>query len=299
MSDITTERVAVIGAGTLGAQIALLAANAGYSVSIFDVHPNALDNSLKTVKGVENLIPKTRWPAILEKIRPSATLEDAVSDVQLVVEAVPEQIDLKNEVWAELGRLAHPDAVLATNSSSIPVSKLETAGGRPEKSLNIHFYLGMPMADVMGGCRTLPEVIEAGKHWVRTLNLLPLSVKKELLGFCFNRVWRAVKREVLWMWAEGYVDFMDVDRAWIIFNGMRSGESAFGPFALMDKVGLDVIWDIEMVYYRESGDPKDHPPQALKDKIDRGELGVKTGKGFYDYPNPAYLDSDFLNPERN
>ena len=96
------------------------------------------------------------------------------------------------------------------------------------------------------------------------------------------------------MWAEGYVDFMDVDRAWMIFNGMQRGESAFGPFALMDKVGLDVIWDIEMVYYQESGDPKDHPPKALKDKIAAGELGVKTGKGFYEYPNPAYLNPDFL-----
>jgi 3-hydroxybutyryl-CoA dehydrogenase len=272
----------------------MLAANANYTVKVFDVRQNALNSTLKTVKGVESLVPKKQWPAILKKVRAVEALEDAVSDVQLVVEAVPEQIDLKKEVWAKLGRSAHPDAILATNSSSIPVSKMEAAGGRPEKSLNIHFYIGMPMADVMGGSQTLPEVIEAGKHWVRTLNLLPLSVNKELLGFCFNRVWRAVKREVLWMWAEGYVDFMDVDRAWMVFNGMQGSDSAFGPFALMDKVGLDVIWDIEMVYYRESGDPKDRPPQALKDKIACGELGVKTGKGFYKYPDPAYLNSDFL-----
>ena len=297
MSDITIERVAVIGTGTLGAQITLLAANADYAVKVFDVRQHALDSTIKTVKGIETLVPKDRWAAVLAKVESTATIEDAVSDVQLVVEAVPEQIDLKNEVWAELGQYAHPDAVLATNSSSIPVSKMEAAGGRPEKSLNIHFYLGMPMADVMGGSKTLPEVIEAGKLWVRSLKLLPLSVKNELLGFCFNRVWRAVKREVLWMWAEGYVDFMDVDRAWMVFNHMQCAESAFGPFALMDKVGLDVIWDIEMVYYRESGDPKDHPPQALRDKIVAGELGVKTGKGFYEYPNPAYLDPDFLKSE--
>jgi 3-hydroxybutyryl-CoA dehydrogenase len=298
MSEKTIERVAVIGTGTLGAQITMLAANANYAVKIFDARKNALDSTLKAVKGIEILVPKKRWPTILDKVKPAAILEDAVSDAQLVVEAVPEQIGLKKEVWAELGQFAHPDAILATNSSSIPVSKMEAAGGRPEKSLNIHFYLGMPMADVMGGSQTLPEVIEVGKHWVRTLNLLPLSVKKELLGFCFNRVWRAVKREVLWMWADGYVDFMDVDRAWMVFNGMQCAESAFGPFALMDKVGLDVIWDIEMVYFRESGDPKDHPPQALRDKIVSGELGVKTGKGFYEYPNPAYLDPDFLDSEK-
>jgi 3-hydroxybutyryl-CoA dehydrogenase len=298
MPEKAIERIAVVGTGTLGTQIAMLAANADYRVKIFDIRKNALDSTLKTVKGIEILIPKDRWPVILEKVRSTAALKDAVSDAQLVIEAVPEQLGLKETVWAALGRDAHMDAIFATNSSSIPVSKLEAAGGRPEKSLNIHFYIGMPMADVMGGSKTLPEVIEAGKQWVRTLNLLPLSVKKELLGFCFNRVWRAVKREVLWMWAEGFVDFMDVDRAWMVFNGMRLGESAFGPFALMDKVGLDVIWDIEMIYYQESGDPKDHPPQALKDKIVGGELGVKTGKGFYEYPNPAYLDPDFLNPEK-
>lgn len=290
------DRVSVIGAGTLGSQIAMLSVKAGYSVRVFEVRKDALENTLKTVKGTELLVPKAQWTSILEKIKPAATINEAVSDAQLVMEVVPENLDLKREVWAELGKNAHPDALLATNSSSIPVSKLEIAGGRPEKSLNIHFYIGMPMADVMGGSKTSPEIIELGMNWVRTLNLLPLSVKKELLGFCFNRVWRAVKREVLWMWAEGYVDFMDVDRAWMLFNGMKGDESAFGPFALMDRVGLDVIWDIEMVYFKESGDPKDHPPKALKKKIEAGELGVKTGKGFYGYPNPAYLSSDFLNP---
>jgi 3-hydroxybutyryl-CoA dehydrogenase len=296
MYDRVLESVAVIGTGTLGTQITLLAANAGYLVKVFDVRKDALGSTLKTIKGLEILVPKNRWRTILEKVQTATTIDEAVSDVQLVIEVAPEQLDLKKKIWAELGQKAHPDALFATNSSSIPVSKLEAAGGRPEKSLNIHFYIGMPMADVMGGSKTIPEVIEIGKQWVRTLNLLPLSVKKELLGFCFNRVWRAVKREVLWMWAEGYVDFMDIDRAWMLFNGMKVDESAFGPFALMDKVGLDVIWDIEMFYYKESSNPKDYPPQALKEKIESGELGVKTGKGFYEYPNPAYLAPNFLNP---
>jgi 3-hydroxybutyryl-CoA dehydrogenase len=154
----------------------------------------------------------------------------------------------------------------------------------------------MPMADVMAGTKTSDEVFEIGTRWVRSMKLIPLTVKKETLGFCFNRVWRAVKREVLRMWAEGYVDFRDVDRAWMLFNGMKHDSSAFGPFALMDKVGLDVIYDIEMVYFNESQDPKDFPPAALKKKIEKGELGVKSGKGFYSYPDPEYLNPDFLNP---
>ena len=91
------------------------------------------------------------------------------------------------------------------------------------------------------------------------------------------------------MWAEGFVDFRDIDRGWMIFTGM-----AYGPFGLMDNVGLDVVYDIEMVYYNESKDPKDHPPEALKAKVDRKELGIKTKKGFYTYPDPEYSRPDFL-----
>ena len=145
------------------------------------------------------------------------------------------------------------------------------------------------MVDVMGGTNTLSEVMEKGVEWVRSLGFIPLTVKKELLGFCFNRVWRAIKRETLYMWGNGFVDYKDVDRAWMVFTGMKEG-----PFGLMDKVGLDVVWDIEMVYYNDSQDPKDHPPEALKEMIERGELGVKSGVGFYIYPNPEYANPDFL-----
>ena len=223
-------------------------------------------------------------------------IEAAIGDSDLVIEAVPEDLNLKLAVWAEIGKKANPNAILATNSSSIPVSRLEKSSGSPERCLNLHFYIGMNMVDVMEGTRTLPQVLTKGISWVRSLGCIPLTVKKELLGFCFNRVWRAVKREVLGMWANGFVDFRDVDRAWMIFNGMKESPDRFGPFALMDKVGLDVIYDIEMVYYNDSKDPKDHPPKELKEKIERGELGVKSGKGFYLYPDPEYMNPDFLDP---
>ena len=290
------DRTAVIGSGTLGAQIAMLAANAGYQVKAFDVREGALDQTLNTVKGIEILVPKSNWPTCRKRIQVTTDLTEAVADAELVIEVVPEILDLKRKVWSEIGSKAHPNAIMATNSSSIPVSRLEKYGNRLDKSLNIHFYIGMPMADVMAGTKTSDEVFEIGTRWVRSLKLIPLTVKKEILGFCFNRVWRAVKREVLRMWAEGYVDFRDVDRAWMLFNGMKHDSSAFGPFALMDKVGLDVIYDIEMVYFNESQDPKDFPPAALKEKIEKGELGVKSGKGFYSYPDPEYLNPDFLNP---
>lgn len=295
--------IAVVGTGTLGAQIAMLTSNAGYNVTIFDQQAGAFDAmmdklqaDLKT-KQVEPFIPFEQWPACRQLIKQFQSLAEAVKDADLVIEAVPENLDLKREVFRQLGQMTSPETVLATNSSSIPVSHIEESSARPERCLNLHFYMalhGMNMADVMGGSRTLPEVLEKGIRWVRSLGCIPLTVKKELLGFCFNRVWRAVKREVLYMWANDFVDFRDVDRAWMKFTGR---EDRPGPFGLMDSVGLDVIYDIEMVYYRNSKDPKDHPPEALKEKIERGELGVKTGKGFYSYPDAEYLRDDFLSTE--
>ena len=247
---------------------------------------------LENKKNLVPAIPYEEWDGLQAQIMVEKSLEAALSDAELVIEAAPENLETKKEVWRDMGRLAPPGAILATNSSSMPVSKMEEAGGRPELSLNIHFYFplqGVNHVDVMGGSKTLPETMDKGIQWVRSLGCVPLTVKKELLGFCFNRVWRAIKRETLYMWGEGFVDFRDIDRGWMVFTGMKEG-----PFAIMDKVGLDVVWDIEMVYYNESGDPKDHPPAALKELIDRGDLGVKSGRGFYTYPDPEYLAPGFL-----
>src|SRR5262249_13725355 len=157
---------------------------------------------------------------------------------------------------------------------------------RPERCLNLHFYqpaIGMNMADVMGGTCTAPDILATVSDFVRSIGCVPLRVQREIHGFCFNSVWRAVKRQTLYMWAGGYVDFRDIDRAWMVFPGMP-----YGPFFLMDLVGLDVVLDIERSYHRESGDPRDEPPAALIQKVERGELGVKTGRGFYAYPDPEF-----------
>lgn len=292
------QNVTVIGTGTLGTQIALLAGNAGYRVTVYDTQKGVLSAILKRLrssieaKGITPLIPWDRLETIREGIRETTHLDEAVQQADLIVESVPEDLKIKQAVFGELGKKAPPEAILATNSSSMPVSRLEQSSGRPEKCLNTHFYVileGMNMADVMGGTKTTPEVLQKGVDWVRSMGCIALTVNKELLGFCFNRVWRAIKRETLWMWANGYVDFRDVDRAWMTFTKMK-----VGPFGIMDSVGLDVVRDIEMVYFNQSKDPKDRPPRALLDKIDRGELGVKSGRGFYTYPDPEFAKPEFL-----
>ena len=294
------ERITVIGAGTLGTQIAMISAQAGYSVSIFDSQKDAFDRNFQVLKGnvegggIKPFIPVELWDKLAASIVKHTQLERAAAEADLIIEAVPEDLEMKKQVFRQLGGLAPPEAILASNSSSIPVSKFEGASGRPEYCVNIHFYAplhGPPMADLMPGTKTLSEAFDKSVSWVRSLGLVPLTVKKELLGFCFNRVWRAVKREVLYMWGNGFVDFKDIDRAWMLFN-----DTDVGPFGLMDRVGLDVIHDIEQVYYADSSDVKDCPPEALKEKIARGELGVKKGRGFYSYPDPEYTSPGFLDP---
>ncbi|HYB21551.1 MAG TPA: 3-hydroxyacyl-CoA dehydrogenase NAD-binding domain-containing protein, partial [Thermodesulfobacteriota bacterium] len=270
----------------------------GYDVSAYDVDERSFERVLEMIK--VRMANSNRKPSLsLEEIHKqskaikwNSTLEEAVHGADLIIEAVPENLALKQRIFKQIDGYATEKVILATNSSSIPVSRIEKATKRPEKCLNLHFYsldLGRNIVDVMGGTKTTPEVIEAGKEWVRSIGCIPLAVKKELLGFCFNRVWRAVKRETLHMWAGGYVDFKDIDRGWMIWTGMSQG-----PFGNMDAVGLDVVYGIEMVYYGESKDPKDCPPEALKAMVERNELGVKTGKGFYSYPNPEYRKPDFL-----
>jgi 3-hydroxyacyl-CoA dehydrogenase len=291
-------KVSLIGAGTLGTQIALQGASYGFDVSVYDQDPEIFQKTLQKLRESSKnarrgpTLPFEEWVKAAQKVNQCKDLNAALKDVDLAIEACPENLELKREVFAQIDSLAPKEAILATNSSSIPISKIESATKRPEKCLNMHFYqpvLGMNIVDIMGGTKTTPETIEASKRWVRSIEYIPLTVKREILGFCFNSIWRSVKCQALHMWAEGYVDFKDIDRGWMVYFQLPQG-----PFGLMDLIGLDVIYEIEMIYYNESKDPKDYPPDALKAMVARKELGMKTGKGFYSYPNPEYASPDFL-----
>jgi 3-hydroxybutyryl-CoA dehydrogenase len=296
------ENVTIVGAGFLGAQIALLSAFSGYKVSVFDSKASAFDDTYKRLvtdfqnKKVTPVIPWDKWDALKSGIAFSTDPAIALKNADLVVEVVFEDLEVKKGVFKMMGENAPAKAIFASNSSSMPISRMEAASGRPEKCINTHFYLplqGMNMADLAGGTKTTQETLNTGDAWLRSMGIVPLRVKKEILGFVFNSVWRAIKRQALYMWGNDFVDFRDIDRAWRIFT-----KTPFGPFGLMDSVGLDVVYDIEMVYYNDSKDPKDKPPEALLQKIKKGELGVKSGKGFYTYPNPEYQNPDFLNPNQ-
>ena len=291
-------KVCVVGSGFLGTQIGVLSARSGYTVSMQDVSSDALSGSKKAVEGyiqewtAAGDITEPDGDEIKQRMSYTVDLAEAVQGAGMVIEAVVERLDVKREVFKKLDELCDPGVVLATNSSSIKVSLIEDATRHPERVLNMHFY-GHPwrrrILELMRGTKTTDEALEAAKVFSYSIGVKPLIVLKESTGFIFNRVWRAIKKESLTVADEGVASFEDVDRAW-----MSLYDTDMGPFGLMDRVGLDVVRDIEMVYYRESGDPRDKPPGILLDRISRGELGVKTGKGFYTYPNPEYLVPGWL-----
>ena len=292
------EPVCVVGSGYLGTQIGVTCARHGYIVNMHDISKEALASSREAVDHFIREcvsvgdVSEDEGNDIKSRIRFHEDLAEAASQAGMVIEAVVERLDVKREVFNRLDELCRDDAVIATNSSSIRVSKMEDATSSPHRVLNMHFY-GHPwrrrVVELMRGTSTSDEVIEETREFCRSIGLYPLMVLRESTGFIFNRVWRAVKKECLRVVDQGVASFEDVDRAW-----MSLYDTAMGPFGMMDRVGLDVVRDIEMVYYEESGDPMDAPPGILLRKIERGELGVKTGKGFYSYPDPSYEEPGWL-----
>jgi 3-hydroxybutyryl-CoA dehydrogenase len=298
MGTRAIETICVVGAGYMGAQIGLQCAAHGYTVWLADSSPEALERA-KTSHAQElakrlqkQQITPQEQESILSRMQFATDMQPAVTHADLVIEAISERLEVKRALFAQLDQLCPAHTIVATNSSSIRISAIEDATHRLDKVLNAHFYTPVwqrPVVELMRGTATSAETLESVRQFACRIGLMPLIVRKESTGFIFNRVWRAIKKECLHLVDDGVASHEDVDRAWMINIGMP-----IGPFGLMDMVGLDVVRDIEMVYHGESRDDSDAPPKLLLDKIARGELGVKTGKGFYSYPNPPFQDPSWL-----
>jgi 3-hydroxybutyryl-CoA dehydrogenase len=293
----------------MGRQIAALIAVSGRSVTLSDADPAMLERAPERIRAELisqptapqyrhhqfRLEPPADHDALLDRIRPVTSLVEAVAGVDLVIEAVREDLTTKLVVFAELSRLA-PKAILATNSSSLPSSLLVPAVADPTRLLNLHFFQPIwirPMLEIMGCGQTAPAAIAACERFGRSLGLVTAIVRGESKGFIINRIWRAVKRESLRVVDEGHADPADVDRLWMLFFG-----TGVGPFGIMDMVGLDVAADIEATYHAVATDPTDRPSPALHRLVDAGKLGEKTGEGFYRHPDPAYRRPEWLRETR-
>ena len=299
------QTAAVIGTGTMGRQIAALIAASGRPVRLWDADAAMLATARARIADETRTLPELpryahhrfaiRPPsdldALLGRITTAESLADAVAGVDVVVEAVREDLETKKELFAELSRLA-PDAILTTNSSSLPSSQIAPAVDDPGRFLNTHFFAPIwsrPMVELMGCGATRPDVMEAVARFARSLGLVAAVVRGDSKGFIINRVWRAVKRESLRVVDEGHADPADVDRLWMLFFG-----TPYGPFGIMDMVGLDVVSDIETSYQNVATDPEDRPSAVLGQNVAAGDVGEKSGRGFYSHPDPEYLHADWL-----
>jgi 3-hydroxybutyryl-CoA dehydrogenase len=271
---------AVIGAGTLGRRIALMLATQGAEVRIYARSAEGRQAAKAYVE--ENLADVVRKvpQGTAGRIVPSDDLSSALAGVGLVVESVPERLDLKKKIFSDLDLLAPADAILASNSSSFPSSRFIDRVTKPERVVNMHFYFppSMNVVELMSCGKTNPAVIESLMEAAPKWGLAPYHVRRESTGFIFNRVWAAIKRESLAVVAEGVATPEDVDA---IFE--RIFGTSQGPFRLMDLVGLDVVLDIEEHYAAERPGIPEGPRELLRKYIAKGCLGRKSGAGFYNY----------------
>ncbi len=291
MSETTSGKVGIIGAGTMGWQITLQLAAYDVTVNLYDRDPRVLSAALEKIReegstlASQGLLPPSGSNAI-DRVIPASSLNEAVDDCWYVVEAIPERMDLKRQLFAELSDVAGPETILATNSSSFRSAHLVSSTLHPSRLMNSHFY-NVPWrrsgVELMTCGETDPRHIEQVAAFLRGCGLIPVVARAESTGFVFNRIWHAVKRESLKVVAEGVASPEEVDRLWCL-----SMEAAIGPFAMMDRVGLDVVLDIERHYAEQSENPDDEPPAFLVEMVQRGELGRKSGQGFYRYPNPVW-----------
>jgi 3-hydroxybutyryl-CoA dehydrogenase len=281
----TTYATAVIGSGTIGSRIALMLASGGGEVRIYDPNADQLEAARRYVETELPRIVAGRPGALPGSLVLSRTVQAAVADTWMVVEAIPERLDLKRKIFGDLDRLAPEDAILASNSSSYPTSQLIDAVSCPGRVANTHYYGGLPevnVVEVMSCGKTTDEVIARLLERLPACGLLPVHVLKESVGFIFNRIWAAIKRESLAVVAEGVSTPQVVDQ---LFESVMG---SLGPFRRMDKVGLDVVLDIEEHYAAVRPGIPAEPRQLLKQYIEQGCLGIKSGKGFYsDYKEKA------------
>ena len=301
--------VAVIGAGTMGRQISALVAASGREVRLYDLLPAALETAkdrireeLRTLPHMPQyahhqftLEPPADHEALLARVSIAGSLEEALAGADLMIEAIREDLETKQAFHRRASELA-PHIILATNSSSIPSGAIAPAVIDPSRLMNMHFFAPIwqrCMVELMGCGQTSREVMETAAAFGQSLGIVVATVRGESKGFIINRVWRAVKRAALEVVDEGHADPEDVDRLWMIFFGTPTG-----PFGIMDMVGLDVVADIETSYQRVTKDPTDQPSAILHGKVAAGELGEKSGRGFYTHPNPEYVQLGFLGGDR-
>lgn len=281
------KRILIIGSGTMGGQIGFYCALHGCDVVLYDLNREILDKAMKRLEKLAKdytaqwNTPKDLIDQALQRIIPSCSPEEAAIDIDLVNESVPEDPALKAQIFAQFNALCPERTIFTTNTSTLLPSMIAQATGRPERFLAFHFHdiLLTGIVDVMPHPGTLPEITEAVRDFSLKIGLDPIEIKKESLGYVFNYMLMGFFHSAQTLAARGVTSVEDIDRAW---KGVTRME--MGPFAMMDRIGLDTVWIVTEYWSNKSKDPQSvRNAEFLKQYVERGELGCKSGKGFYEY----------------
>ena len=288
------DKVFIVGAGLMGSGIAQVCAQSGIQVTLKDISKEAIEKGLKSIAwSVGKFIEKGKLTeekeAILGRIKTTTEWSQA-HEADLVIEAVFERLDLKQEIFREVDRSCKSDAVLATNTSAIPITELATVTERPEKVVGLHFFSPVPMmqaVEVIKGVSTSEETMKIGLDFIRRIGKEPIRVESDIPGFLLNRINMVSYVEAIRMVEQGIGTVEDIDKGVRLAFGRR-----MGPFETGDMVGLDVSYGALMAIYEESKDIRYYPPQLLRRKVKAGQLGRKTGMGWYGYNDDGSLKED-------
>lgn len=278
--------VGVVGAGTMGSGIANLIASSGFQVFLHDVDTKFLENGLARIekfmnKSVEKgKITESEKAEVIERIHTTTNLED-LQEVDFVIEAVVEDLDVKKEVFTKLDQILPEDVIIATNTSSMSITVLAETTKRPEKVAGMHFFNPaqiMKLVEVVRGLKTSDETVSKIQSFAKELGKEPIEVKKDVPGFIVNRIMIPQFIEAIRLLEEGVATAEDIDKA--VTLGLNY---PMGPFTLQDYAGVDIGYYVMEYMKNELNDNRYAPPLLLKQLVRAGRLGKKTGAGFYDY----------------
>ena len=297
-------RVLIVGAGTMGQQIGFQCAGHGVDVVLYDVVPAALESARERIAAYADgliaggAITAEIRDAALARITMTSDPLVAAADADLLSEAIPEDPKLKGRVLAEFDALCPPRTIFATNTSTLVPSQFAAATGRPDHVIALHFHVPVwtsNLADVMPHEGTAREVTSLVLAFARRIGQVPIELRREHHSYVFNAMYNAVNREAITMAEQGVASIEDIDRAWMLVT-----KWPYGPFGALDVIGIDTAWQITAYWAHEL--PSDvqlrRNASFLKAYIDRGELGTKSGKGFYSYPDPAFARPGFIEGEQ-
>lgn len=288
------KNILIIGSGTMGWKIGLQAAISGYEVMMYDLSDEVLEKSIgfqdKTLRKLvkAGLVDPAQTDAIKGRISWTTDPASAAADADLVSESVTEDKALKIKVWEQFAPLLPEHSLLTTNTSYMLPSWFAEASGAPERFAAWHFHdvFNARVVDIMPHPGTAAYVNNVLYHVSQRINQIPVYIKNESQGYIFNFMLAALINSAMTLVARGTSSIEDVDRSF-----MGNFNLPFGPFGMIDEIGLDTAWHVT----KNTGDPKVQPLlDLLKGYIDEGHLGVKTGHGFYKYPGPAYMQESFL-----